>query len=73
MELPGGPAQAVADKLIELVRLSQAAGERIKSANAAITRARVNRNSGLAVWSELLASGAVAEHPEGGFIVVPRP
>ena len=55
------------DKLVEYVRLAHRAGERPKSANAAIVGARVNRQAGLKSWADLLHSGAIVKHPEGGF------
>jgi hypothetical protein len=55
------------DKLVEYVRLAHAAGDRPKSANAAITAAKVRRSDGLAAWSELIKRGTILKHPEGGF------
>lgn len=60
----------VSDKLLEYVRLAHGAGERPKSANAAIRGASVSRPAGLKAWAELLKSGAVAKHLEGGFYAV---
>lgn len=54
-------------KLLEHVRLSEHAGQRLTSANAAIRSACVQRAAGLSAWAELLKSGAIAKHPEGGF------
>ena len=64
-----GRVLTVAEKLLEYVRLADQAGGRPKSANAAITGARVRREAGLRAWSTLVSSGAIVEHPEGGFCV----
>jgi hypothetical protein len=60
----GSPA---AGRLLDYVRLAERASERVRSATAAITGARVNRNQGFKAWAELLESGAIHKHPEGGF------
>jgi hypothetical protein len=62
-----GSSHVVARKLVEIVQLSAAAGDRIKSANAAIAAAKVKRTAGLSAWSELLANGTITKHPSGGF------
>jgi putative DNA primase/helicase len=58
-----------ARKLREHVRLADKAGERVTSANAAINRARVNRNAGLEAWATLLKTGSIQRHQDGGFYV----
>jgi putative DNA primase/helicase len=55
------------DKLLEYLRLAHEAGERPKSANAAIGNAHIGRNAGLVAWAELLKAGAIRKHPDGGF------
>lgn len=59
----------VTRKLREYLDLAHKAGERPKSANAAITGARINRNAGLRAWAELKSSGDLREHHDGGFYI----
>jgi hypothetical protein len=59
----------LADKLREYVRLVGEAGDRPKSASAAITGAKVNRNAGFKAWAELTGAGQILKHQEGGFYV----
>jgi hypothetical protein len=54
-------------KLREYLCLAHKAGDRPKSANVAITKASIGRNSGLAAWAALLSSGELQKHPSGGF------
>jgi putative DNA primase/helicase len=58
---------SVRDRLLEHVRLAEAAGERVASANAAIRGASVNRRAGLVAWAELRNDGVVIQHPDGGW------
>ena len=57
-------------KLLEYVRLAHQAGDRPKSANAAITGAKVGRNAGLASWATLVKDGEIQKHHEGGFFAL---
>jgi hypothetical protein len=57
-------------KLRTYVQLASDAGERPKSANAAITGAKVKRVDGLRAWKQLLEDGIIGRHPEGGFHVL---
>jgi putative DNA primase/helicase len=59
--------QTAEQKLCEYLRLAHEAGERPKSANAAIAGARVNRNEGLRAWAALRSQGVIRDHHEGGF------
>jgi hypothetical protein len=59
--------QTAANKILEYLRLADEAGDRPKSANVAIAKARVNRNEGLRVWAELRARGQIHQLEEGGF------
>lgn len=54
-------------KIREYLHLAHRAGDRPKSANAAINGAKVGRNGGLKAWADLKASGDLREHPDGGF------
>jgi putative DNA primase/helicase len=56
-----------ADKLCEYVRLKDKASDPVKSANAAIRGAKVNRNAGLAAWTTLLGSASILERTDGTF------
>ncbi len=56
-----------ADKLCEYVRLADAAGAPVKSANAAIIGAKVNRNAGLAAWATLQGSAEILKRVDGTF------
>ncbi|HXG90185.1 MAG TPA: AAA family ATPase [Vicinamibacterales bacterium] len=60
-------SHTTADRLLQHVRAADEAGERLKSANAAIRAAGVNRLAGLNTWRDLAKSGAITRHPEGGF------
>lgn len=60
-------ANSVATKLLEYVRLREAAGEPVRSATVAIRGAGVNKTNGLRSWAELLTAGNIRPHPEGGF------
>jgi len=60
---------AVADKLLNHVRLQARAGERVKTASAAIRGAGVQKQAGLKAWADLLDQKAVHPHPDGGFDV----
>jgi AAA domain len=57
-------------KLLEYLKVAHEADERPKSANDAISKARVNRNKGLEVWAAMIKAGTVVKHPYGGFQVV---
>lgn len=59
----------VAEKLIEIVRLQHEAHEPVTSANTAISRAKVNRQTGLAAWRELLQAGRILKNHDGEFYV----
>jgi hypothetical protein len=65
---PDGRRTAI-DKLYEYVRLAHAAGERPKSANDAITKAKVRRTDGLKAWAFLKEQGTILAHHDGGFYV----
>jgi hypothetical protein len=58
-----------AKKLREYLRLADKADERPKSANAAITAAKIGRNAGLEAWAALKNEGALKVHPNGGFYI----
>ncbi len=60
---------SVSRKLRDYLHLAHQAGDRPKSANAAITKARVGRNAGLAAWADLRRAGDLREHPDGGYFV----
>lgn len=68
VETPGSRT-VVTSKLLEFVRLAHSAGERPRSATAAIRHAGVNKAAGLRAWADLLKRGELAKHPEGGFYV----
>lgn len=55
----------VTRKIREYLHLAHKAGDRPKSANAAINGAKVGRNAGLRVWADLRSE--LREHPDGGF------
>jgi hypothetical protein len=57
----------VTRKLREYLDLAHRAGDRPKSANAAINGAKVGRNAGLRAWADLRSSGDLREHHNGGF------
>ena len=57
-------------RLVAYLRLADAAGDRPKSASAAIRAAGVNKAKGLDAWAALKQDGAIGSHPEGGFYVV---
>jgi putative DNA primase/helicase len=59
----------VVDKLLAHIQLSASAGERSKSASAAIAAVRVNKAAGLKAWAEMLDRGLIRKHPDGGFCV----
>jgi putative DNA primase/helicase len=61
---------SVSDRLVEYVRLAHQAGERAKSANAAIVGAKVQKAAGLAAWADLKERGVIRQHSEGGFYAV---
>ena len=65
----GHQQSSAADRLLDYIRLAHRAGERPKSATAAITGARINRNAGFAAWAELAKRGDIQKHHEGGFYV----
>jgi hypothetical protein len=52
------------------VRLADDAGEPVKTATAAITGAKVNKQQGLKAWAELKDAGIIRSHPDGGFHAV---
>lgn len=54
-------------RLLEHIRLAEAAAEPVKSATAAIRAAGINRQNGLKAWADLVKSGAILKHPAGGF------
>jgi hypothetical protein len=56
-------------KLRDYVRITAQAGERVKSASAAIAGAGINRNAGFEAWALLLKTNAIKKHPGGGFDV----
>lgn len=56
-------------KLREYLHLAHKAGDRPKSANAAITGAKVGRNAGLRAWAEFRSAGELREHPDGGYFL----
>jgi putative DNA primase/helicase len=58
---------SVSDKLLEYLTLAHEAGERPKSANAAIRGAHVNRSEGLRAWAELVKAGTIRKHHDGGW------
>ena len=58
---------SISDKLIEYVRLAHEAGERPKSATAAVRGARVNRSEGLRAWAELTKREVIRKHHDGGW------
>jgi putative DNA primase/helicase len=64
----GTQQQSASGKLLHFVKLSNEAGERPRSANDAISKARIGRNLGLAAWADLLKNGSLKRHPDGGFI-----
>ncbi len=66
-DLAGLTETAVANQLVELVQLADAAGERMKSANQTIAAAKVRRDTGLRAWAALKKTGTIAKHPAGGF------
>jgi len=70
-ELEEGTAEGkgAAGKLREYLHLAHKAGDRPKSATAAINAAKVNRNTGFRVWADLKQSGELREHHEGGFYI----
>jgi putative DNA primase/helicase len=55
-------------KLIEYLVLAEGAGDPPKSANAAITKAHVGRNQGLAAWASLRKTGKLKQVDGGGFV-----
>jgi hypothetical protein len=57
------------EKVLANVRRLCRAGERPKSANQAIRSAGVSRNTALDAFNELLDSGGLIRHPDGGFCV----
>jgi putative DNA primase/helicase len=59
--------KGVVGKLREYLHLAHKAGDRPKSANAAIAAAKVGRNAGLAAWADLRQNGELREHVDGGF------
>jgi hypothetical protein len=67
--IDGQKQVGAADKLLDYLRVANAADERPKSANAAIGKIGINRNIGLAAWADLLKSGVIRKHHEGGFFV----
>jgi AAA domain len=54
-------------KLREYVRAASAAGDRPKSASAAIRAAGVNKQKGLEAWAALLRNADISKHDDGGF------
>lgn len=56
-------------KLREYLQLANAAGERPRSANAAIRAAHVSRNDGLRTWAEMLERLEIVKHADGGFVL----
>jgi hypothetical protein len=58
---------SVSEKLLAQVRLAQTVGEAVKSANRAISAAKVRRKEGLAAWASLLKSGAILKDAAGDF------
>ena len=63
----GHQQSSAADKLLEYLTLAHEADERPKSANDAISKAHIGRNQGLAAWAELLKTGVIRKHHEGGY------
>jgi hypothetical protein len=58
---------SISDKLIDYVTLAHEAGDRPRSANAAILGAHVNRSEGLRAWAELVKAGTIRRHHDGGW------
>jgi putative DNA primase/helicase len=58
-----------ARKLREYLSLAHQANERPTSANAAISKAGVQRNKGLTAWADMLKRRELIKHPDGGFYV----
>jgi hypothetical protein len=56
-------------KLRDHLNLRHKAGDRPKSASAAISGAKVNRNAGFAAWAELKERGELRQHHEGGYFL----
>ena len=66
-EIESDGDRSVPARLRDYLRLADGAGDRPRSANAAIAAARVNRNRGLEAWGEMLARKEIVLHPSGGF------
>jgi putative DNA primase/helicase len=67
--LQGVQTETAADRLIDYLQISHQAGDRPKSANAAVTACKIGRNAGLKAWAQLLKAGTIRQHHEGGFFV----
>ena len=67
--MDGVTQAAVAEKLVEIVRLQHEAGAPVTSANMAISRAKVSRNVGLAAWRELLKADRIRQNHDKTFYV----
>jgi hypothetical protein len=65
-----GHEASVADRLLDYVRLAGEAGDRPRSATAAISGARVNRQAGLKAWTTLRKDNLIREHHDGGWVGV---
>lgn len=69
-QIAGGERDSVAMKLREYLSLVSSINERPKTASAAITGAKVNRNKGFEAWAAMLRRSELVQHPEGGFHLV---
>ena len=65
----GMKQRTTSDRLLDYLRAAHEAGDRPKSANTAIVRARLNRSEGLRAWGALLKAKTLIQHQEGGFYV----
>jgi hypothetical protein len=65
--LEDAEADGTRRKLLEYVRAAGEAGERPRSATAAVRGAGLRKGAGLAAWGALLREGRVRLHPAGGF------
>lgn len=63
-------ADGVRGKLREYLAAAAQAGERPRSASAAIRGAGVKKATGLKAWAAMLQAGEITEHPEGGWSLV---
>ena len=65
----GMKQETTLDRLLDYLRAAHEAGDRPKSANTAVGRARLNRAEGLRAWATLLKAKTLVQHPGGGFYV----